>query len=225
MTIVSKRLSELRPLEKNVRRHNNKQIAEYMRSLEMFGQIRPMVVDEDGVILVGNGMYEAMNRLGWEYGDCYIAEGLSENQKTKLMLADNRVYELGFTDMDMFDELIKELGNDIDVPGWDEDLLKTITASVSDTSTMVESYGLYTPEEVNRISETQRENHTAPDQPIASNSVLQRPVDSLEQQEQVSDSPKFAAATASMETLQGRFVICPHCGQRIPLTPDLIGGE
>lgn len=63
MKTVTKKLSQLRPLEKNVRKHNDKQISEYVRSLKMFGQLRPMVVDETGTILVGNGMYEAMKRI------------------------------------------------------------------------------------------------------------------------------------------------------------------
>ena len=225
MNVVSKKLSDLRHIEKNVRKHNEKQITEYMRSLETFKQIRPMVVDEDGVILIGNGMYEAMLRLGWEYGDCYVVEGLTEHQKTKMMLADNRVYELGFTDMDMFDELIKGLGDDLDVPGWDEDLLQTIQSSMSEASAMVESYGLYTPEEVNRISEVQRESHEAPVQPSAPIEALQRPVDGEGNSERVSDSPEEAAATASVAALQGRFIVCPYCGQQIPFTADMIGGE
>lgn len=223
MNVISRKLSELHRLEKNVRKHNEKQITEYMRSLKMFGQIRPMVVDDGDVILVGNGMYEAMLRLGWETGDCYVAEGLTEKQKTKLMLADNRVYELGFTDMDMFDELIKELGEDIDVPGWDEDLLQTITQSISEASAMVENYGIYTPEEVEHINEIQREAHTPGMQPSAASAALQRPVDGQNGQERVSDSPENEAASAPVAALSGRFIICPHCGQQIPV--EMIGGE
>ena len=107
MNIVIMKLADLKPMEKNVRRHNEKQITEYARSLAKFKQIRPMVVDEKKVILIGNGMYEAMKRLGWESVSCEIVTGLSENDKKKLMLADNRVYELGMTDMDVFDEIIR----------------------------------------------------------------------------------------------------------------------
>ena len=222
MNVVSKKLSELHRLERNVRRHSEKQITEYMRSLNMFHQIRPMVIDENDAILVGNGMYEAMQRLGWERADCYVVEGLSEKEKTKLMLADNRVYELGFTDMDIFDELIRSLGEDLDVPGWEEDLLETITSSVNDASAMVENYGLFDPEEVGRINEIQREEHTPGIQPSAAGAALQRPVDAMSEHERVSDSPENGTATAPVAALQGRFIICPHCGQRIPV--DMIGG-
>ena len=64
MKIVSKKLSELHPIEKNIRRHPEKQIKEYVRSVEMFGQIKPLTVDENGTILVGNGLYEALKLMG-----------------------------------------------------------------------------------------------------------------------------------------------------------------
>ena len=44
MKITVKKLSELRKPEKNVRLHTAKQLEEYVRSLEMFGQIRPLVM-------------------------------------------------------------------------------------------------------------------------------------------------------------------------------------
>ena len=66
MNITVKRLDELRRPEKNIRLHTSKQIDEYIRSLEMFGQIRPIVVDEDGEIIAGNGMYLAMEKMGKE---------------------------------------------------------------------------------------------------------------------------------------------------------------
>lgn len=95
MKIVKKPLADLRPMEKNVRRHTDKQLKEYVRSIEMFGVIKPLVVDETGLILTGNGLYFALKSMGAEECDCYVMAGLTEAQKKKLMLADNRVYELG----------------------------------------------------------------------------------------------------------------------------------
>ena len=51
MNVTRKLLSELRRPERNVRMHTDKQLKEFRRSIEMFGQIRPIVVDEDGVKL------------------------------------------------------------------------------------------------------------------------------------------------------------------------------
>ena len=222
MNLVEKKLSDLHPIEKNVRRHNDKQIGEYIRSLDMFQQIRPMVVDETGTILIGNGMYEAMKRLGWESAACEVREGLTENQKIKLMMADNRVYELGMTDMDAFEELVRTLGDDIDVPGWDEDLLQTITSTIKEADAIVESYGLFDSDEVSRMNERQREDHTALAGRETDSPSLQRPSGSLDVAEAVSDRPAPPPPTAATETRTARTIVCPHCGQRINL--DEIGG-
>ena len=50
MKVIKKPLTELRRPDRNVRMHTDKQLKEFRRSVEMFGQIRPIVVDEDGVI-------------------------------------------------------------------------------------------------------------------------------------------------------------------------------
>lgn len=223
MNVITKRLDELHKLEKNVRRHNEKQISEYVRSLKMFGQIRPIVIDENNVMLCGNGMYEAMTRMGWETCECYVIEGLSEKNKTKLMLADNRLYELGMTDMKIFEEIVQGLEGDIDVPGWDEDLLETLQASMADMDEMISSYGLYEPEEVERVSERRREDHTALNEPSAPMEPLQQSSAPMRDAEQVSDSPQMQTASAPTERLTERFIICPHCGEKIPL-PVQMGG-
>ena len=222
MNLVTKKLSDLHPLEKNVRRHNEKQIGEYVRSLDMFQQIRPMVVDENGAILIGNGMYEAMRRLGWESADCEVRENLTENQKIKLMMADNRVYELGMTDMDAFEELVRELGDDLDVPGWDEDLLQTINSTIEEADAMVESYGLFDSNEVSRMNERQREDHTALAGQQTASAPLQRPSGSRDATEPVADRAAMPPPTAATQTRTARIITCPHCGEPIDL--DQIGG-
>ena len=166
MEITVKKLSELRPAAKNVRRHTDKQIAEYIRSLDMFGQIKPIIADEHGEIIAGNGLYQALVQMGKETCDCYILSGLSENQKKKLMLADNRVYELGITDMDAFDEIIRELGSDIDVPGWDEDLLSMMNAAAQDVDDIVNGYGSYEEADVSRLAERKAPDNVPTSAPV-----------------------------------------------------------
>ena len=222
MNLVMKKLSDLRPLEKNVRKHNEKQINEYIRSLDMFQQIRPMVVDENNSILIGNGMYEAMRRLGWESAECEVREGLTEKQKIKLMMADNRVYELGMTDMDAFEELVRELGDDLDVPGWDEDLLQTITATVEEADALIERYGLFDSGEVSRMNSRQREDHTALAGDQTASPPLQQPSGSPGAPEPVADRPAAPPPTDAPQPRTARTVICPHCGKPIDL--DEIGG-
>lgn len=92
MKITVKKLADLRKPAHNIRRHSDKQITEYIRSIEMFGQIKPLVVDEHGEIIAGNGLFEALTRMGRETCDCYVVTGLTDVQKKKLMMADNKVY-------------------------------------------------------------------------------------------------------------------------------------
>lgn len=201
MEITVKKLSELRPAAKNVRRHTDKQIAEYIRSLEMFGQIKPIIADEHGEIIAGNGLYQALMQMGKETCDCYILTGLSENQKKKLMLADNRVYELGITDMDAFDELIRELGSDIDVPGWDADLLSMMNAAAEDVDDIVNGYGSYEETDVSRLAERK-----APDN-VPTSVPVETPV----------ATPQVAPQPEGSQGQVQRVIVCPKCGEQICL--------
>lgn len=202
MEITVKRLSDLHLTAKNVRRHTDKQIAEYVRSVEMFGQIKPIIADEHGEIIAGNGLFMALSQMGRETCDCYILTGLSEKQKKKLMLADNRVYELGITDMNAFDEIIRELGDDIDVPGWDEDLLSMMNAAAQDVDEIVNGYGSYEESDVSKLAEQK----PAPAAPAVAPT-------------QMSAAPDPAPAPAP-EGSQGqvqKVIVCPKCGEQICL--------
>lgn len=201
MNVVVKRLDEIRPAAKNVRRHTEKQIKEYIRSLEMFGQIKPIVVDDSGEIIAGNGLYEALSQIGKETCDCYVLSGLSDKQKKKLMLADNRVYELGITDMDVFDEIIQELGGDIDVPGWDEDLLSMMNAASQNLDDIVSTYGSYDEKDVERLSERC---------PPAAKLLSSAP-------DEANDASHGRAVEEQNQGQIQKVVVCPKCGERICL--------
>lgn len=200
-------IDQLKRPKINIRHHPKKQIDEMMRSLTMFGQTRPMVLDDQYTVLVGNGMLTAMEELGWKEAECYVYEGLTEARKKKLMLADNRVYDLGLTDMDAFDAILQELEGDTDIPGWDEALLKTLTASMTEVDDMITGYGAYDPQEVDSLTRKERDDYTpAPGQNASYSPVATPPV-----------TPQPAPAeTYAPETTQ-RYIICPKCGEKIPL--------
>lgn len=137
----------------------------------------------------------------------YVVSDLTETQKKKLMLADNRVYELGMTDTEVFDEIIRSLGGDVDVPGWDADLLETLNASVREVNAMVDSYGTYGENDVQRYAGRQEPVH-------GSTGEAAGPVQASGQVNTASgeETPSGAA-----EGQTEAFVICPHCGARIPI--------
>ena len=151
MKVTKKPLAELHPPERNVRMHTDKQLKEFRRSVEMFGQIRPIVVDEGGIILAGNGLFETLLSMGRTEADCYIVSGLTEAQKKKLMLADNKIFGLGVDDLDTMDAFLVELKDDLDIPGFDEDLLKNMVADAEEITETLQEYGTLDEEEVKKI--------------------------------------------------------------------------
>lgn len=153
MKITKIKLADLKRPERNVRMHTDKQIVEFKRSVQMFGQIRPIVVDENHVIIAGNGLYDTLLALEYETADCYIVSGLSENEKKKLMLADNRIYSLGTDDLEAFEALLADLKDDLDIPGFDEDLLASLVADTDQVTQLIAEYGSLDEADKERIQE------------------------------------------------------------------------
>jgi ParB-like chromosome segregation protein Spo0J len=141
MKTQSVKLAGLSLLEKNPRRHPNLQIQELKRSLEMFGQIRPLVIDDKGNVLAGNGMLIAMREMGWETADALRVEGLNEKQKTRLILADNKVASLGADDYHVIEELIRDLSDELNIPGFDDNVLRTLVATPAQLAEISAGYG------------------------------------------------------------------------------------
>ena len=198
MNVTRIPLSELKRPERNVRMHTDKQLAEFRRSVEMFGQIRPIVVDENYVMMAGNGLYDTLLAMGRTEADCYVVTGLSEKEKKKLMLADNRIFDLGVDDMDAFDALIAELGDDLDVPGYDEELLQSLIADSEEIDEIMSSYGL--------VDEGKKEE-------------LASPAETYRKEEAARAAAPAAPDTNVGHTEEGqpvgKYVVCPKCGEKV----------
>lgn len=140
------RLDDLKPLETNVRKHNKTQVDELVRALDMFGQTRLMVIDEENNILIGNGLYLAMRQRGDTEVSCFRKTGLSEKDKKKLILSDNRIYALGVDDFDGISQYIEDIasGGDLIIPGFDPDVISRMTATLEEANEEVMTYGVIT---------------------------------------------------------------------------------
>lgn len=137
MNIVVRNLSDLHFAECNARIHPPKQIEELKRSLEKNGQIRLLVIDEENTVWIGNGLLQAMQDMGYTEAHCILKEGMTDAEKKKMMLSDNRIFELGVDDMDAFDALIRELEDDLDIPGYDEAALTALIADLSSADSIL----------------------------------------------------------------------------------------
>jgi len=155
MQIERVKLQDLKPVEKNVRKHPEKQLAELRRSFKMFGQTRPFVVDEENTVLVGNGLLFALQNAEKPVDEVSVLrmQGLSEKDKRKLMIADNKTFELGMGDMDnlLFNlEMFKD-GQEFDIPGYEEDFLQNLLGSEEELDEIISDYGKIDSEDAEKI--------------------------------------------------------------------------
>ena len=204
------KIAELHAPEKNVRVHTEAQIKEFEKSIRMFGQLRPIVVDETNTILAGNGLCVTLQRMGIEEADVYVMEGLTEAQKKKLMIADNKIFQLGVENMDVLNEFLEDLHGDYDIPGFDEDILRQMMADADEIDAQISGYGTIDPEEVRQMRErADRREQEAAEPENADNGSIARNTPS-QQADGATDGSDGAA-----EGEDRQFVICPSCGARV----------
>jgi len=125
MKIESWNIADVKPYESNPRQ-NDQAVDAVARSIEEFGFRQPIVVDEDGVIIVGHTRYKAALKLGLEKVPVHVAKGLTPAQVKAYRLADNKTAEIAEWNYDLLPiELsqLKELDYDLGLIGFDEDAL------------------------------------------------------------------------------------------------------
>ena len=130
-------LATLRPDLRNARRHNARNLAAIETSLKEVGAARSIVLDENGTVLAGNATVQAAKAAGLTGvrvietdGTELVAvrrSGLTEEQKRRLALADNRASELAEWDA----ATLAALQADTDLSGlWTEDELGELLAQL-----------------------------------------------------------------------------------------------
>lgn len=119
MNIVEKKLSEIKPYEKNPRR-NDEAVKYVAESIKQFGFKVPIVIDKDNIIVAGHTRYKAAKKLGINEVPCIVADDLSDEQVKAFRLADNKVAEKAEWDFDLlFDELDGIFDIDMESLGFD----------------------------------------------------------------------------------------------------------
>ena len=204
MKITRIKIDNLKLPERNIRIHTEKQIDEFVRSVKMFGQIRPVVVDEDNTVLAGNGLVLALKKAGMTEAEVYKITNLSENQKKKLMIADNKIFNLGIENIEILTDFLNELGEDLDVPGYDEEILKTMVAQAEDVTAKICEYGTLDENEIEHI----RNNSSGNDD----NSEDFEDDTGENEPEMLSNENETKEQPTAEER---RFILCPKCGEKI----------
>ena len=98
MNIELKPLAEIRPYEKNPR-INDAAVDAVARSIGEFGFRQPIVVDADGVIVVGHTRWKAAQRLGLAKVPVHVARDLTAEQRKAYRIADNKTADIATWDL------------------------------------------------------------------------------------------------------------------------------
>lgn len=129
MEIVMRKVSELTPYEKNAKKHDDKQIANVANSIRRFGWQQPIVIDENGVVVIGHCRLMAAKKLKLKEVPVTVASGLTEDEIKELRIADNKTnespWDLGLLAEDIegldFDGFDLDFGIDGEVGGVTSD--------------------------------------------------------------------------------------------------------
>ena len=101
-------LANIKPYPGNPR-HNEQAVDAVARSIQEFGFRQPIVVDEQGVIIVGDTRYKAAQRLGLTEVPVHVAMGLSAAQARAYRLVDNKTAQLATWNDDLLVQELLEL--------------------------------------------------------------------------------------------------------------------
>lgn len=112
--VVILKLSEIIPYERNPRK-NDAAVEDLAESIRQVGYRQRIVVDENNVILAGHTRLKALQKLGWEEAEVQRELGMTEEQKRKYRLLDNKVAEKSGWDYELLDWELE----DLDFEGYD----------------------------------------------------------------------------------------------------------
>lgn len=93
MQIIQKKLADIVPYANNTKKHDETQIKNVAESIKKYGWVQPIVIDNDGTIVIGHCRALAAERLGMEEVPCVVVSDLTEEEINALRIVDNKTNE------------------------------------------------------------------------------------------------------------------------------------
>ncbi|MBR1844258.1 MAG: DUF4417 domain-containing protein [Lachnospiraceae bacterium] len=107
-------INKLIPYKNNTKIHTDEQINKLAKSIEKFGFIKPIIIDNEYNVLCGHGGLLASKKLELKEVPVLFIDNLSEEEKRAYIIADNKLAE---SEWDK--ELLKVELNDLQIKGFD----------------------------------------------------------------------------------------------------------
>ena len=112
-------IEAIKPNPRNARTHPKKQVRQIADSINAFGFLVPILLDENELIIAGHGRYEAARLLGLKEIPAMRVEGLSVAKRRALALADNKIAANSGWDREILAAELPELADILVVEGLD----------------------------------------------------------------------------------------------------------
>lgn len=109
---------QLIPYARNARTHSRAQIQQLANSIQAFGFINPVVIDEQYMIVAGHARVLAAKQLGLEEIPTVRVEHLTEAEKRAYILADNKIAENAGWNLELLQieiEYLTQIDLDVDI--------------------------------------------------------------------------------------------------------------
>lgn len=108
MQIENWNINDVKPYENNPRK--NDEAVEYVaNSIREFGWQQPLVVDSDGVLIVGHTRLRAAQMLGISDVPVVVADNLTAEQAKAYRIADNKTSEASKWDYDLLNVELEDI--------------------------------------------------------------------------------------------------------------------
>ena len=95
LNIETLNIEQIKPYKNNAKIHKPEQVSQIASSIHQFGFVNPILIDESREIIAGHGRFEAAKTLNLPQVPVIRIGHLTDVQKRKLRIADNRISENG----------------------------------------------------------------------------------------------------------------------------------
>jgi len=119
----------------NARQHDDINLEAISKSLDRFGQQKPIVINKSNVVIAGNGTLMAAKKLDWQEIAVVVApETWTEAEAKAYAIADNRTHELSKWDNEQLLDTISELPDELILAaGFSQETLDELLKTWSET--------------------------------------------------------------------------------------------
>lgn len=124
---------------RNARKHSAKQVAQIAASIQKFGFINPVLINEQGQLIAGHGRLQAAKELGIQTIPAIRIDHLTLAQQRALAIADNKIALNASWDLEILAEELKVMSEldfelEVEITGFDTPEIDLIIGEPVETS-------------------------------------------------------------------------------------------